>query len=437
MGPIFLFLIVSAVLWGFGSGNLEALSRASVESANKAFLDVALGLVGMMTLWLGLIEIVKRGGLMDAIGRALRPVFRRLFPEIPDGHPALSAMTLNIAANMLGLTNAATPFGIQAMRQLDRLNGEKGTASDAMALFLAINTSGVSLLPTGAIGVRAAVGSTDPAGIIVPTLMATSLSTLTAIVVCKLLAARPRFVASRPAAAAEEAIEERSAQEPALDGAPDPAARWDRKRIAIAIGIALLAIGAALISIGALARESGLLAAGRAAASHVPLPFLMLAIVLYGWSRRIEVYGALVEGAKEGFQVAIRITPYLVAILVAIGMFRASGAFDALVHLIAPLTTPLGFPVEALPMALVRPMSGSGALGVMTDTMQQYGPDSFVGYLVSTLQGSFETTFYVLAVYGGAVGMRRSRHTLIACLIGDLAGIVGATIACHLFVNAR
>jgi spore maturation protein SpmA len=434
MGPIFLFLVVTAVIWGFGTGNLEALSRASVDSANKAFMDVALPLVGMMTLWLGLVEVVKRGGLMDAIGRALRPVFRWLFPEIPDGHPALSAMTLNIAANMLGLTNAATPFGIQAVRQLDRLNGEKGTATNAMALFLAINTSGVSLLPTGAIGVRAALGSKDPAGILFTTLMATTLSTLTAIVACKLLMRIPRFAKTQP-----PVVDDTGATDipDSLKADPDPAARWNRTRVMIALALFAAAGVAAAMSIGGIAQTVGWLSAGRAAASYVPLPMLMLAIVLYGWSRSIEVYGSLVEGAKEGFQVAVRITPYLVAVLVAVGMFRASGAFDALVSVLAPLTTPLGFPIEALPMALIRPLSGSGALAIMTETMQNYGTDSFVGYLVSTLQGSFETTFYVLAVYGGAIGMRRTRHTLPACLIGDLAGIIGATVACYLMVGVR
>jgi spore maturation protein SpmA len=432
MAPIFLCLVITAVVWGFLAGNLEPLTKASVDSANSAFLDVALKLVGMMTLWLGLVEVVKRGGLMLQIARWLRPLFRKLFPDVPDDHPALSAMTLNIAANAVGLTNAATPFGIEAMRQLDRLNGAKGTATNAMAMFLAINTSSVAILATGAIGVRAAVGSKDPAGIMVTTWIATGLSTLVAIVACLLISRLPYYAKSVPTAADESGADIPES----LRAEPDPKARWVSWRLWLSAAL-LFAVGVGLTRAIVLAQETqSWLAAGRMAASYAPLPILMLAIVLYGWCRDIDVYGSIVEGAKEGFQVAIRITPYLVAILVAIGMFRGSGAFDALVALIAPVTSAIGFPAEALPMALIRPLSGSGALAVMTETMQKYGPDSFVGYLVSTIQGSFETTFYVLAVYGGTVGMRRTRHIVPVCLLSDLAGIVGATLACHLLVSA-
>jgi spore maturation protein SpmB len=341
-------------------------------------------------------------------------------------------MTLNIAANAVGLTNAATPFGIEAMRQLDRLNGAKGTATNAMAMFLAINTSSVAILATGAIGVRAAVGSKDPAGIMVTTWIATGLSTLVAIVACLLISRLPYYAKSVPTAADESGADIPES----LRAEPDPKARWVSWRLWLSAAL-LFAVGVGLTRAIVLAQETqSWLAAGRMAASYAPLPILMLAIVLYGWCRDIDVYGSIVEGAKEGFQVAIRITPYLVAILVAIGMFRGSGAFDALVALIAPVTSAIGFPAEALPMALIRPLSGSGALAVMTETMQKYGPDSFVGYLVSTIQGSFETTFYVLAVYGGTVGMRRTRHIVPVCLLSDLAGIVGATLACHLLVSA-
>lgn len=427
MGPIFFVLVVGAVLIAFATGRLEELQKASLDSASQAF-TIALGLVGVMSLWLGLVEVMRRGGLMDSLARGLRPIFRRLFPEVPDGHPALSAVTLNISANMLGLTNAATPFGIDAMRHLDRLNGTKGTITNAMALFLAINTSGVSLIPMGVIGVRATLGSQNPAGILFTTLLATSCSTAVAIVACKLLARLPRFQATVP-----EPADEPDSAAPHETRAELPVAPAWRRWVARALfALAVLLLGYTALQIY---NDHGWGEAWRGVISYAPMMLVLLAIVLYGFARGVEVYAAIVDGAKEGFQVAIRITPYMVAVLVAVGMFRGSGALDMLVNLIAPLTTPLGFPPEALPMALVRPLSGSGALAVMTEISKTYGPDSFIGYLVATINGSFETTFYVLAVYGGAIGLRRTRHTVLACLIGDIAGVIGATLACSLLVG--
>ncbi len=428
MGPVFLVLVVAAVVVGFATGRMEAVTTASIESAGQA-VELAIGLVGMMAFWLGLTEVVRRAGLMEAIARALRPLFRRLFPGIPDGHPALAAMTLNVAANMLGLANAATPLGIEAMRRLDELNPRKGTATNAMVLFLAINTSGLALLPLGAIAVRAEAGSRDPAGILVSTLLATSLSTLVGASAAILLARLPFFRRTDPGTLVPP---DGAATAPAAGAAGGTDTGWHRGRL-VASGLLLLAaLAGAVVSVARLAGEEGWAAAGRTAVSWVPLPFLILLAVLYGWSRGVEVYAALVEGAKAGFDVAVRIIPYLVAILVAVGMFRASGALDALVAALSPVTGTIGFPGEALPMALLRPLSGSGAFAVMAETMKVHGPDSFVGYLVSTLQGSTETTFYVLAVYGGAVGMRRTRHAIPACLAGDLAGILGALLACRL-----
>lgn len=443
MAPVFLFLVVFAVLCGAATGRLDLVTQASLDEAKKA-VEVAIGLVGVMAFWLGMVEVIRRAGLLSALARGLAPVFHRLFPDVPDGHPAVAAMSLNIAANMLGLTNAATPLGIDAMRQLDRLNGQKGTSTDAMALFLAINTSGVALLPLGVIGLRASIGSTDAAGIILTTLFATTLSTASAIVAAKLLCRLPRFRATRPPVEVETAGEGPSgddAQGQGAAGAPvkvesaelPPAAGWRRAvawigwLAAAALAVAVL-VGTsdAALSAGAIARN---------AVSWLPLPLIILAIVLYGWAKAVPVYEAVVDGAKEGFNVALRIIPYLVAILVAVGMFRGSGALDALVGALGPITSAIGFPSEALPMALIRPLSGSGAFAVLADILKTHGPDSFVGYLASTLQGSFETTFYVLAVYGGAVALRRSRHTVAACLIGDFFGIVGATIACRWLIG--
>ncbi|RMG44969.1 MAG: spore maturation protein [Acidobacteria bacterium] len=427
MNAVFLFLVAGAVLVGLATGRWDALTSAMLDAARSA-VDVALGLVGAMALFLGVVEVVRRAGLMDALARAVRPVFRLLFPDVPAGHPALGMMTLNIAANMLGLGNAATPFGVEAMRQLDRLNGDKGTATDAMCLFLAINTSGVSLLATGVVALRHSLGSRDPAGILVTSFLATSLSTAAAIAAALALARLPPFRRSRPRPAADPS--------PAPPEPPPEAAGRKRFRPARAAAALLfaLALAAAAVRGGLLAaNEQGTGPALRGLLSQALLPLLVTAGLLYGWSRGVDVYAALTEGAKEGFRIAVMIIPYLVAILVAVGMFRASGALDAIVAWLAPLTRPLGFPAEALPMALVRPLSGSGALGVMTEIMKTHGPDSFIGYLVSTINGSTETTFYVLAVYGGAVGLKRARHALPACLVGDLFGVIGATAACHLF----
>ncbi|MDQ7006803.1 MAG: nucleoside recognition domain-containing protein [Acidobacteriota bacterium] len=430
MGPVFILLLLVAVCVGLLTGRIEAVSRASVESAQSA-VTLAIGLVGMMSFWLGMVEVLSRAGLLGGLARSLRPLFRRLFPEIPDGHPALAAITMNIAANMMGLVNAATPFGIAAMRQLDRLNTRKGTATDPMCLFLAINTSAVAVFPTGVIAARAALGSKDPAGIVITTLLATALSTLAAVVACLLLARLPFFSASRPP------LVQGGGDDPAAGEADDegivsaPPAKWSFPRLVIAAAVLLVAIACGAWGFASLARSGLAPHEFRVALSATVLPGIILVVVLAGWSRRVDVYAAVVEGGREGFQVALRIIPYMVAILVGVGMFRASGALDALVGLIDPLTRALALPAEALPMALLRPLSGSGAYAVMAEIMKTHGADSAIGYLVSTMQGSTETTFYVLAVYGGEVGLRRTRHAIPACLVGDLFGVLGAVLACR------
>ncbi len=426
MGPVFLVLIVLAVLIGIASGRADALTLASVQSA-KGAVTLSIGLVGVMSFWLGLVEVLKRAGALEGIARALRPVFSRLFPDVPAGHPALAAVTMNIAANMLGLVNAATPLGISAMRQLDRLNGRKGTATDAMCLFLAINTSAVALVPSGVIAIRAGAGSIDPAGIILTTLVATSCSTLAALAAVMLLSRLPYYRKSRPPVVVDENPEELA------DENSQPAASWQRRRVPWALGAVIGVLGVAVAAL-VVADIVGAPGGVRLMASALPLPLIILVVMLYGWARGVPVYGALVEGGREGFQVALRIIPYMVAIFVAIGMLRASGALEAVVGFIGPWTQALGLPGEALPMALLRPFSGSGAFAVMSETLSAHGPDSFVGYLVSTMQGSTETTFYVLAVYGGEVALRRTRHALPACLIADFCGLAAAIAACHLLL---
>lgn len=397
------------------TGPMQALTTGMIDAAAGS-VTLALGLIGVMALFLGLMKVAEAGGLLAMIARVVRPLMVRLFPDVPAEHPAMGAMIMNMSANALGLGNAATPFGIRAMQELDRLNPRQGTATNAMVLFLAINTSSVTLLPTGVIALRASAGSADPAGILPTTLFATVCSTAVAIIAAKLY---QRFSAA-PAGEPGEA--------PAADDAPadsDPEALPADAGAAYPAWVSVLAL-MAVLAIIPLAILYG------TAISPWIIPALMMLLLGFGFLRRVAVYEVFVEGAKEGFQVAIRIIPYLVAILVAVGMFRASGAMELVVGPLGALTGPVGLPGEALPMALLRPLSGSGAYGVLAAVIQDpaIGPDSYTGYLVSTLQGSTETTFYVIAVYFGAVQVRRIRHALAAALTADAAGIAGAVIAC-------
>jgi spore maturation protein SpmB len=351
----------------------------------------------------------------------------RLFPDVPPEHPAMSAMIMNIASNMLGLGNAATPFGIKAMIELNKLNPVPGVATNAMALFLAINTSNVSIAPLGVIALRASLGSTNAAGIWLPTLIATTISTVCAIVAAKIL---QRFVP--PISAYRPITDVTPTSSVDLPGTETLGA--ERPTLLPGCLLALFVFGAVALGFAAHVREgldNGQLlpAMLRDALSSWLLPLLIAAMLLYGAAKGVAVYDALIAGAKEGFQVAVRIIPFLVAILVAAGVFRASGLLDILVSAAGPITNAFGFPAEALPMALLRPLSGSGAYAIMAETMQTHGPDSRIGYLVSVLQGSTETTFYVLAVYFGAVSVSRMRHTLATGLIADLCGIIGSLVA--------
>ena len=420
---------------GAAKAPMDLLATAMIQSA-EASVTLAISLVGVMALFLGLMKVAEAGGLLVIIAKLVRPLMQRLFPDVPPDHPAMGAMILNMSANALGLGNAATPFGIRAMQELDTLNQVKGTASNAMVLFLAINTSSVTLLPTGIIALRAAAGSQDPAGIVPTTLFATIFSTTIAIIVAK-LCQRYWFNAPLPEAASSttaqtvltdsilDEFNESSARTPLdsinTDGADGAYPAW--------ISFLVLAGIFAFIPLTVLY--------GRSIAPWI-MPGLMVSLLGFGVARKVRVYESFVEGAKEGFLVALRIIPYLVAILVAVGMFRASGAMAMLISPIAVFTEGFGMPAEALPMALLRPLSGSGAYGIVASLISDpaIGPDSYTGYLVSTLQGSTETTFYVLAVYFGAVQIRRIRHALIAGLSADLAGIIGAIIAVSFLMNS-
>ncbi len=406
---------------------MDVLGQAMITSATDA-VTLAIGLVGVMALFLGLMKVAERGGLLVIIARLVRPMMVRLFPEIPPEHPAMGAIILNMSANALGLGNAATPFGIRAMQQLDKLNPVKGTASNAMILFLAINTSSVTLLATGVIALRAASGSENPAGIVPTTLVATICSTATAIIVAKLCMRWFPPATALPTQAAEPSEEATEIDEIAEiddgiateDGEADGQLEQQAARPYPAY-VSYLVLGgiAGFIPLTVFY--------GREIAPWI-IPGLMLLLLGFGVARRVRVYEVFVEGARDGFQVALRIIPYLVAILVAVGMFRASGALEMIIAPIGSVTAHFGMPAEALPMAMLRPLSGSGAYGILASIINDpaIGPDSYTGYLVSTLQGSTETTFYVLAVYFGAVQIRRIRYALIPALSADLAGIIAA-----------
>ena len=415
---------------------MDALANAMVTTAGDA-VTLAIGLIGVMTLFLGLMKVAEAGGLLVIIAKTIRPLMVRLFPDVPADHPAMGAMILNLSANALGLGNAATPFGIRAMQELDRINPHRGVASDAMVLFLAINTSSVTLLPTGVIALRAAAGSHDPAGILPTTLFATVMSTAIAIIAAKLyrrfspLPALPA-TALAPASAAPVASAGSVVDDPGAEGdtalvIPAEAATATYPAWVSALALAAIAASIPLTVVY-----------GKTIAPWI-IPGLMVAMLGFGALRRVRVYETFVEGARDGFQVAVRIIPYLVAILVAVGMLRSSGALDLAVRAIAPVTSLVGLPGEALPMALLRPLSGSGAYGLLASIIRDpaIGPDSYVGYLVSTIQGSTETTFYVLAVYFGAVQIRRMRHALAVGLTADVAGIAGSVIACSILFAGR
>ena len=433
LNGIWLGLMLAAVLFAAFTGRMDAVKMAALTGARDA-VDLVIGLVGVMALFLGLMRVAQEGGLLRAVQRGLAPLLRRLFPEVPTDHPAMGAMIMNLASNVLGLGNAATPFGLKAMTELQRLNPTPASASDPMVLFLAINATSVSLFPLGVIGVRASVGSTAPEAIWIPTLLATTASTGTAILLHYLLRRRSLFRPRADLAPLDAPV----AAAPVADvAAPDPAATDAHRtspaaKLVIAATLGLLGVALALH----LATAWGTASAGQIARDTFGawfLPVFMIGLLLVGLAGGVRVYEVAIEGAREALEVALRIVPFLVLILVAIAMLRASGALDALVGVIDPVTSRLGFPAEALPMALLRPLSGSGSYGVMVEMLKTHGPDSFIGMLVSTLNGSTETTFYVLTLYLGAARVRDGRHALFACLGGDLAGFAMATAACHWF----
>jgi len=404
---VFFLLVASAVglaAWNelrHGGGAMAALAEATLKAAEGA-VPLAFGLVGVMALFLGLMRVAEAAGLVRGLARLLAPLLTRLFPEVPSGHPAMGAMVMNVAANILGLGNAATPFGIRAMEHLESLNADKGRASNAQVLFLAINTAGITILPTSVIALRAGLGAADPAAVVAPTLAATLFSTIIAIAAARLL---QRLSPAPPSLVTD--IEDAEAV------APAPVwACW-------LAGLSVLAF----IPVMALWGTS---------LGPWIVPGLMVGLLGAGLARRVAVYEVFVEGAREGFTVAVRIIPYLVAILAAVAMFRASGAMEAVLAPLGRLLAPLGVPAEALALAGMRSLSGSGSFALLASYLRDpaIGVDSAAGILLGTIYGSSETTFYVIAVYFGAVGIRRIRHALAAGLIADLAGLIAAIVIC-------
>jgi len=421
---IWLYMIVISILVAAYTGQMQAIGDASFNSA-KAAVTLALGLIGGMALWLGIMKVAEAAGLMTAISRAISPVMRWLFPEIPRDHPAMHAIIMNMAANMLGLGSAATPMGLKAMAELDKLNPNKGTATNAMCLFLAINTSSVTLLPLGVITIRAAAGATTPGSIILPGMMASACSTIAAIFVAKFLASRNKEIAvTGDAAKSDEKIENPIAETekcpPSLFG----------KIVAWAAIIAFFAaIPYSIVKAGGLPTN---FIEGVISSSVWLIPLLMGSLLLGGYLCGVNVYETATEGAKEGFNTAVRIIPFLVAIFVAIGMLRASGALELFTGFVGQYTGMLGMPAECVPHALLRPLSGVGAFGYMAEIVNN-APDSLASFVSSILQGSTDTTFYILAVYFGSVSIRRTRHALAAGLTSDVVGITAAVIFANIF----
>ncbi len=445
LNAIWLVLVTASLLVAAASGpeTIAAVTKSIFESAKSA-VQLVIGLVGVMVFFLGLMRIAFDAGLRDVVARWLAPVMRRLFPDVPMSHPAMSAMVMNFASNILGMGNAATPFGLKAMNELARLNQHSPSASNAMVLFLAINASAITLIPPlGTIGVRAAAGSADPGAIWMPTLFATTCSTAAAVLTYYLL--RPlRMFAPRNSVTPEATVPARDDgllpepavaeldAEPAWKTAAESPWRSFARRALVIGGLVFFLFQIALPFRADLSAK-GLSAAFVAVVEHWTIPALMITILAYGFWRRVPVYDSVVAGGREALEVASRIVPYLVVILVAVGMLRASGALDAIIAVIDPFTSRIGVPAEVLPMALIRPLSGSGALGVMSEIITTHGPDSFIGMLTCTIMGSTETTFYVLAVYFGAAGVVDGRHALACCLAADVAGFLGAVAACRYF----
>lgn len=398
----FLVAFVIALVRLIFMGDTEvfpAIMNSTFDTSKTAF-EISLGLTGVLSLWLGIMKIGEKGGVVNVVARVLSPVFTRLFPDIPKGHPVTGSIFMNVAANMLGLDNAATPLGLKAMEQLQELNPKKDTATNPMIMFLVLNTSGLTLIPVSIMVYRAQMGAAQPTDIFVPILLATFFSTLAGIIVTSLY-----------------------------------------QRINLINRTMLLTLGGMCAVVAAIIwgfsqMDKSQMNVVSTSVANILLMTIIVVFILAGMRHRVNVYDAFIEGAKDGFTIAVRIIPYLVAILVGIGVFRASGAMDMLIDGIKWIVATLGGNTDfvgALPTAFMKPLSGSGARGMMVDAMTTYGADSFVGRLSCIFQGSTDTTFYILAVYFGSVGVRYTRHAVACGLLADLAGMVAALAICYMF----
>jgi spore maturation protein SpmA len=431
INPIWLALLLIGIVTGLLTGHLEAITAATFEACKTAIMNIALPLSGVMALWLGIMRLAEKSGLLQKLAAFLRPFLVRLFPDVPPDHPAMGAIVMNMAANMLGLANAATPLGLRAMQDLEKLNRRPGVATDAMCTFLAINTSSVQLIPATAIGILAAAGAIHPTSIIGTTLVATTCSFIAGISSAKLLQRMPGFALSlSPSSTVEKSGTTPSTTASAIEKSPliQPLSSLGKSILSLFV-LLFAGVGWQLVQ-----QRSNSLApflAALEALSLLAIPFLLSFFPLYAWLRGIAVYEEFVEGAKEGFQVVLRIFPYLVAILVAIGIFRAAGCIDFLSRLLAPLLDRIGLPSQLLPLIFVRPLSGSAATGLFAEIVKSAGPNSFMSQLAGTIMGSTETTLYVLAVYFGSVAIKRGRHALAAGLIADTVGVAASLLICH------
>ena len=394
------FAVASVRLIFFGDTTVFPDIINSTFASSKTAFEISLGLTGVLSLWLGIMKIGEMGGVVNWFARILSPLFSKLFPDIPKGHPVTGSIFMNLAANMLGLDNAATPLGLKAMEGLQELNPRKDTASNPMIMFLVLNTSGLTIIHNSIMVYRAQMGAAQPTDVFVPILLATFFSTLAGIITVSLYQ-RINLL---------------------------------NRTILLFLGGASLFIAGIIWFFTTLSRQQ--IDTYSTTTANVFLFVIIIGFIIAGMRKRINVYDAFVEGAKEGFTTAVRIIPYLVAILVGIGVFRASGCMDYLIRGVAKLTELCGINsdfVGALPTALMKPLSGSGARGLMVDAMSTYGADSFIGRMACVFQGSTDTTFYILAVYFGSVGITRTRHAVPCGLLADLAGVLAAIFICYLF----
>jgi spore maturation protein SpmA len=445
---IWLTLVLLAVAIGGWNDRFKDVTEGALDGAKTA-VTIALGLIGIMALWLGVMRLAERAGLVQRIARGLRPIMRRLFPDVPPEHPAMGSMVMNMSANMLGLGNAATPLGLRAMRDLELLNPQPGVATNAMCTFLAINTSSVQLVPATAIAILAASGSTRPTAIVGTALLATLCAATVAIISVKLLEKLPIFRISPSIQRTKieqdfekaEIKEEVGINDPGYGVAlQEPQRRLSTLGLIALIALVLLFLALFLrmvtpiwfgIPVAPDAAAQNLFVRSVNALSILAIPFLLSFFPLYAAARGVKVYDEFVEGAKESFGVILKIIPFLVTMLVAIGMFKGAGGIDLLSRLLSPILTPLQFPTDLLPLALMRPLSGSATLALLTDIVHRLGPDDLVSLTAATIYGSTETTFYVAAVYFGAVGIKQTRHAIPAGLLADLAGVIASVIICR------